>query len=613
MSSKLIRGKVEKFQQNSAHGESAENCFAPWYLSEIYGLSEIEAIKQSAETETGFGGPGYDYNIDAFYIEFKETKPTKLILIQAKYSNSLNYISRGLRDISKTVDWLKTNLHSGINDAAKENKVLINLRAKLQDFTKEERKTISLEFVLIHLSEEDKTAIDNKFKEAKNNIYDELKRAFPSHNYRILLQGPYEMLNMPESTKIAPPKIFLSFSGTTIITTNNKHKMHYGIGLLSELVDMYRERKDNLFSKNVRLFIKSKKNIEKGPSGKIKETLKTICFDNKSNIHPEMFSFLHNGITILATDTQPNESDNNISMREPYVLNGCQSIMTAYYFKHGERLSSQINNDIWRQIKVPIRIIDSSDDDFIRMISISTNRQNFISASALRANDPVQIKLEAEFVKYDIFYERQEGAFEYLQDVNPKRISQEFKKSEWGPVFIDDIARCIAAASGEISYARHVTELFESDAAYERIFSQKRLPSIRLLILFQNINNVLSLVLRNDLGLDWSESYVKSGRVLYDVFCLLMRYIAKEKLYKYVDLYSDEVVGRNADFRNETSKLLDNRHSGIKGQLQERVMSLDNGEQFAINEAFRKIEVSLRLPDSINCFETFKDYDSMFD
>lgn len=610
MSSKIIREKVELFQQRSAHGESANNCFAPWYLNEVFGQPESEAIKHSAETDTGFGGPAYDSNVDAFHIEYKGDVPSKLILIQAKYSDSLNLIAKGMRDFSKTIDWLKMNLHSDFNEIKRENKVLINLRAKLQSMPKEIRETIGIELILIHLSEEDKNAIENKIKEAKRNIYDEMKHGFISHNHRIVLQGPYDILNLPEATKIAPPKIIISFSGTTV-TSSNGQKMHYGIGLLSEIVDIYKGRKDNLFSRNVRLFLKSKKNIEKGPSGKIRETLKTICLDSETRIEPVEFSFLHNGITILASDTQLTNS--NISMREPYVLNGCQSITTAFLFKYGERLSSQINTEKWNQIKIPIRIIDSEDDDFVRMITISTNRQNFISASALRSNDPVQIKLENRFAKIQIFYERQEGAFEYLQDVNPRRIGQEFQKSEWGPVFIDDIARSIAAASGEISLAKNVTDLFESDAAYQRIFSNKRLVSIHLLVLFQNIHNVLSLVLRNDLGLNWSESYIKSGKVIYNVFCLLIRYITKEKLKKFTDLYSDEIVGRNADFRNEISKLLDNRHSGIKGELEKRVLSLSNGDQASINEAFRKIEASLRLNDSINCFDFFSDYDSMFE
>jgi hypothetical protein len=609
MSAKTIREKVELFQQKSAHGESSDNCFAPWYLHEVFGLAESEAIKHSAETETGFGGPGYDYNVDAFHIEYKGDIPSKLILIQAKYSSSLNYIAKGMRDFSKTIDWLRVNLHSDVNEINKENKVLINLRAQLQSIPMDIRETIGIELILIHLSEEDKTAIDNKIREAKNNIYDELKHSFISHNHRILLQGPYEILKMPEPERIPPPKIKISFSGTTVDSTDGQ-RMRYGIGLLSEIVDIYKERKDNLFSKNVRLFLKSRKNIEKGPSGKIRETLKAICIDSEPRIEPSEFSFLHNGLTILASDTQLTEE--SLYMREPYVLNGCQSITTAFLFRYGERLSSRINTEKWKQIKIPIRVIDSADENFIRMITISTNRQNSISASALRANDPVQIRLENSMARMEIFYERQEGAFDYLQDVNPKRISQEFQKSEWGPVFIDDIARSIAAASGEIALAKNVTDLFESDTAYEKIFSNKKLASIRLLILLQNIHNVLPLVIRNDIGLNWRDSHVKSGKVIYNIFCLLIRHITKEKLYNFVDLYSDEIVGRNVDFRREVSKLLDNRHSGIKGELQNRVLCLQNGEQVSINEAFRKIEVSLRLNDSINCFEFFKDYDSNF-
>jgi AIPR protein len=99
-------------------------------------------------------------------------------------------------------------------------------------------------------------------------------------------------------------------------------------------VEIYRARKDDLFSKNVRLFLKSKTNTEKGPSGKMRETLNTMCcaIDSENKNPPELFALYHNGITIYARNVSM--KDQTLILREPYVLNGCQTISTAYRFRY---------------------------------------------------------------------------------------------------------------------------------------------------------------------------------------------------------------------------------------------------------------------------------------
>ena len=96
MSATDIREQVKEFKERHAYGEDPADCFAPWYLTKVYGLSPSEAIRKSAESKQGFNGPGYDYGIDAFHLVREENKPVTLILIQAKYSDSLNYVAKGV-------------------------------------------------------------------------------------------------------------------------------------------------------------------------------------------------------------------------------------------------------------------------------------------------------------------------------------------------------------------------------------------------------------------------------------------------------------------------------------------------------------------------------------
>jgi hypothetical protein len=387
--------------------------------------------------------------------------------------------------------------------------------------------------------------------------------------------------------------------------------MYQGIGLLAELVELYRMRKEDLFSKNVRLFLSSKKNVERGPSSKIRESLKSICVDKDKPVPPEIFAFYHNGITIHARDVKL--VDGGITFRDPYVLNGCQTVTTAYRFRYGQKASSQVDLERWGRVAVPIRVIDTKDESLVRTVTVSNNRQNAISAAALRANDPLQIDLEHRLAEIGIFYERQEGAYEFLEDTDPDRLYRVYANSEYGPINIEDIARCLAASAGEISVAMNATDLFESDAAYNRCFSQKRVASIHLVTFMQNVHNVLTVVLKNDLGLDWTTSHVKTGKLGYFVFCLFMRYLAKEKLFRMVEDYARALWARDRTLRDEVAKQLDNRHSGIKGAVRDRFMTLQSTKMEGINNAFQRMEASLRLGGNIDVFELFQDFDDRFE
>jgi hypothetical protein len=383
--------------------------------------------------------------------------------------------------------------------------------------------------------------------------------------------------------------------------------MLIGIGRLADLVDMFTTRKEDLFSKNVRLFITSAKNVEKGPSARIKRTLRAICSDKPPTVDPETFALYHNGVTIHARDVVL--SPGLLSFRDPYVLNGCQTIITAYRFRCPSTSTPKIDDALWDRITIPVRVINSRDEDLIRTVTINNNRQNAITAAALRANDPVQIALEQRFADIKVFYERQEGAFEYAEENYSQKFYNTYPNSTWGPVNIEDLARCLAAAAGDINSARNTNDLFEGDPAYNRCFSQTRTVSVHFLVFLQNLHNVLGVVLKNDIGLDWSTSYVKAGKVLYYALCLLCRYLAKNEVFGPLEDYGTATVGRDRALRDEIAKQLDNYHSRIKGQIQERFMSLEDSKTENLNVAFERAQKSLYLKDNVDVFEFVHNFD----
>jgi len=494
MNKNQVRSEVMKFRERTAYGNSNADCFPPWYLHQMYRISETEATRQSSEQSADEGGVrGYDFGIDAFHLDRSEPQ-SKLIVIQAKHSDSLNYISKGFRDLEKCLPQLQVELAAVGSVVPIENKVLVNLRSDLNRLDTQVKKELNIEFVVIHLCDEDREIIGNRTRAAREDLKEAVDETFPDRVCVIKDIGPHEM--GPQQDIIAPsPWIPLTVNTVPLPVTVGHSEMYYGVGFLAELVEIYRQRRDALFSKNVRYFINKKSNIEKGAAGKMKQTLKQICIDN--SLEPEIFALYHNGVTIYARDIEPSRKE--IRVRDPFVLNGCQTIKNAYLYFFTPRNRTRINEEKWKRILIPLRILCTKDEDVTRSVTINNNRQNAISFAALKANDPIQIQLEERFRKTKIFYERQEGAYESLEDISPEIIEEEYANTRGRQVNIVDLARSIAAAAGEINFAKHRSDIFESDAAYNRVFSAKRLASLTFLTFLQNLHDVTSLVLKKDL------------------------------------------------------------------------------------------------------------------
>jgi hypothetical protein len=390
--------------------------------------------------------------------------------------------------------------------------------------------------------------------------------------------------------------------------------MYSGIGRLADLVELYNRRRGDLFAKNVRYFLTSKQNEERGPSGKIKETLQLMCMPKRGSpdVDPELFAFHHNGVTIFARDVERDATGKIRRMRDPYVLNGCQTVRSAYDFRYDARRSARIDEDRWRRVAVPIRIITTQKEELIRQITISNNRQNQISPSALRANDEVQLELERRLRERGVFYERQRGAFDELLRSNSARVA-DFNHTNNRAVRIDDLARCLAAAGGEFDLAHSPSHIFEYDKMYERVFSPERLASITFIILLQNLHDVLPAVLKNDLGLEQSNAKApRKSRLLYYTMCLLVRHLAKNRMDDWVGMYGSELLGREQGFREEVVRELGNYRSKIKQVLRDYFLCLEDTSADTMREAFRKGAWSINLRDTIDAFAIFGGLDARF-
>ena len=164
---------------------------------------------------------------------------------------------------------------------------------------------------------------------------------------------------------------------------------------------------DQLYEKNVRQFLGSRRKVNKG----IVSTL---------NDNPQLFGLYNNGITIVASNYVKSDSDSTVEIRDPYVVNGCQTTRSIWQVLDGKLNSdgsahSDALNE-WREGVerggVIAKIVKSGEANILD-ITRFTNSQN-----AVRAQD--FIALESGFSDwassmantYKIFLETQRGGID---------------------------------------------------------------------------------------------------------------------------------------------------------------------------------------------------------
>ena len=178
---------------------------------------------------------------------------------------------------------------------------------------------------------------------------------------------------------------------------------------LYEFLSAYRDKVgnlDQLYEKNVRQFLGSRRKINKG----IADTLRNT---------PELFGLYNNGITIVASDysTKP---DGPCVLFDPYVVNGCQTTRTIWNELRqkldagGTGQSEAI--DKWRaraERGVVVTKIVKSNNAEITDITRFTNSQN-----AVREQDFIALRsdfrtwADAMATRHNIFLEIQRGGWE---------------------------------------------------------------------------------------------------------------------------------------------------------------------------------------------------------
>ncbi len=168
-----------------------------------------------------------------------------------------------------------------------------------------------------------------------------------------------------------------------------------------DLVQAFDEHGWQLFDLNVRL------ELPNSPINmKIQDTLRQA---NKR----KRFHLYNNGILITCQQytQRPGGVANTILLRSPQIINGCQTVRAmhrAFY-----RLPPAEQEKFKDDVRLHVKVVKTSDPDFISELVQSTNEQNPMSPRNLKSNSLEQCQIRDDFrgLTPKWFFERKDGEY----------------------------------------------------------------------------------------------------------------------------------------------------------------------------------------------------------
>ncbi len=196
--------------------------------------------------------------------------------------------------------------------------------------------------------------------------------------------------------------------------------------------------REELFESNIRHF-QGEVDVNK----RIRDTLK-----NENN---KDFWWLNNGVTIIADN--PNQVGKKLTIENVQIVNGLQTSYSIFMYHDS-------NEDDDRSVL--IKVIINKDKETIDSIIASTNSQNPVSATLLRATEDMQRKIELYFLNQGYYYDRRKNYYKNQGKPASKIFSIQFT------------AQAIEAIlfSNPHNARSKPTTLIKDNNSYNRIFSE---------------------------------------------------------------------------------------------------------------------------------------------
>ena len=205
------------------------------------------------------------------------------------------------------------------------------------------------------------------------------------------------------------PAVSLPISGNFVDPTPGIRVGTIPLTNLYNFLAAYRDKTgnlDQLYEKNVRQFLGSRRKVNKGIAATLRDT-------------PQLFGLYNNGITIVVSNYSA-KPDGSCTLFDPYVVNGCQTTRTIWEVLRprldsgGTGRSEEV--DDWHRRAdqgVVVTKIVKGDNAQITDITRFTNSQNAVREQDFIAlRDDFRAWASATAVHYGIFLEIQRGGWD---------------------------------------------------------------------------------------------------------------------------------------------------------------------------------------------------------
>ena len=174
------------------------------------------------------------------------------------------------------------------------------------------------------------------------------------------------------------------------------------------IFDLFQKYRFSLFFKNVRNPLHHSNYNEK--------IVKTLLEK------PTSFWFFNNGVTAI-TKVMPDIGlhAKKLTIGGLQIINGAQTVYSVYYaYLNASHLERQAMDS---DARISFRLVKSSDLDFNLEITRYTNMQNPMEDRDFWANDEVQLRLQNESFKTNLWYEKRRDEFRGVENLKEKGIN----------------------------------------------------------------------------------------------------------------------------------------------------------------------------------------------
>jgi hypothetical protein len=444
---------IKDFKVRYALDATEENVVTTIHLMNTHLIDKDAALDQSSLGSNDFGIDGWYYDI----------KTNHLFIYQSKLSDTKGLVLKGLKDLVTALNFLEKIIIEKEIGKVPTNKAIYNLYIEL---SKKIENLRIISFILLSPLNENDLIDDPEWDETEKQIRDsKLFSTIYERSGKISLSA--QEYNFEKAISISTKKYSIKKLESSVIKLKDKSNLEITFIPIYSLVQLYRQRGDILFHKNIRLSLYDYKDTKNRVVTPMENTLNQIC---SGQLSPNIFSFYHVGITISAT-TNSSDSATEIELETPYIINGCQTITIADHFLRELENKKNANAiEKFKQINVLAKVVIGTTDEELKEITNSNNRQNPIDNWQLFSNDPIHIEIEYSLLNCGILYERQKGRFKLLNKVD---IVKNYSNTNNTFVTVEILGQIIALFQGNYQWAAKPSEIFVNKQNHDSIFTKE--------------------------------------------------------------------------------------------------------------------------------------------